>query len=77
MKKTTYDGNDYLISDTAIVYHVTHTGGKTRWHRVYDMALALAVRENDTRRGIDWEDEMHADWMDEQSSLDSERPGLW
>ena len=45
MQKTTYEGTDYLISDTHAVFRVTTGTGKQRWSRVYNAQLAQAIRE--------------------------------
>ena len=45
MQQTTYEGTDYLISDTHAVFRVTTVNGKRRWNRVYDAQLAQAIRE--------------------------------
>ena len=45
MQKTTYEGTDYLISDTHAVFRVTTVNAKRRWNRVYDAQLARAIRE--------------------------------
>jgi hypothetical protein len=72
MQKVKYEGNNYLVSDTNAVFLVRLVNGKTRWNRVYDAILALAIRDK-----LENEYAMHAAWMDEQSSLDAERPGLF
>ena len=46
MIKTTYNDNNYIISNSHAVYLVSDSTGKRRWLRVYDMGLSLAIRED-------------------------------
>jgi len=66
MNQTTYDGNNYIISESRepLVYAVDDSSGRRRWLRVYDRELALAIREDSQNRQVQRE----IDEMDEAAS---------